>query len=120
MASTSKNPHAGFRDGDVWLRARLDDAVQLSEAHSCPRFVGFLDERQRAMAQAQLKAARGVNVSFYGGHDEVYPDAGASAEITNIENDFLVTGEAAMAWVDRKSTRLNSSHRCTSRMPSSA
>lgn len=31
--------------------------------------------------------------------NEVYPDAGASAEITNIENDFLVTGEAAMAWV---------------------
>lgn len=29
--------------------------------------------------------------------NEVYPDAGASAEITNIENDFLVTGEAAMA-----------------------
>jgi multiple sugar transport system substrate-binding protein len=28
-----------------------------------------------------------------------YPDAGASAEITNIENDFLVTGEAAMTWV---------------------
>ena len=81
MASTSKNPHAGFRDGDVWLRARLDDAVQLSEAHSCPRFVGFLDERQRAMAQAQLKVARGVNVSFYGGHDEaertlcgIFPD----------------------------------------------
>ncbi|SHN48546.1 multiple sugar transport system substrate-binding protein [Butyrivibrio hungatei DSM 14810] len=28
-----------------------------------------------------------------------YPDAGASAEVTNIENDFLVTGEAAMVWV---------------------
>lgn len=28
-----------------------------------------------------------------------YPDAGASAEITDIENDFLVTGEAAMTWV---------------------
>ena len=28
-----------------------------------------------------------------------YPDAGAAAEITNIENDFLVTGEAAMTWV---------------------
>ncbi len=27
------------------------------------------------------------------------PDAGAEAEITNIENDFLVTGEAAMTWV---------------------
>ena len=28
-----------------------------------------------------------------------YPDAGASTEVTNIENDFLVTGEAAMTWV---------------------
>lgn len=27
------------------------------------------------------------------------PDAGAAMEVTNIENDFLVTGEAAMAWV---------------------
>ena len=26
------------------------------------------------------------------------PDAGAEAEITNIENDFLVTGEAGMTW----------------------
>lgn len=28
-----------------------------------------------------------------------YPDAGAEAEVSNIENDFLVTGEAAMTWV---------------------
>ncbi|OUP83621.1 ABC transporter substrate-binding protein [Lachnoclostridium sp. An169] len=28
-----------------------------------------------------------------------YPDSGAAAEITNIENDFLVTGEAGMTWV---------------------
>ena len=28
-----------------------------------------------------------------------YPDSGAAAEVTNIENDFLVTGEAAMTWV---------------------
>lgn len=27
------------------------------------------------------------------------PDVGAEMEITNIENDFLVTGEAAMTWV---------------------
>ncbi len=27
------------------------------------------------------------------------PDAGAETEITNIENDFLVTGEAGMTWV---------------------
>lgn len=28
-----------------------------------------------------------------------YPDPGAASEITNIENDFIVTGEAAMTWV---------------------
>lgn len=27
------------------------------------------------------------------------PDAGAEAEVTNIENDFLVTGESGMTWV---------------------
>lgn len=27
------------------------------------------------------------------------PDAGAEAEVTNIENDFLVTGEAGMTWL---------------------
>lgn len=27
------------------------------------------------------------------------PDAGAAMEVTNIENDFLVTGEAGMAWI---------------------
>ena len=27
------------------------------------------------------------------------PDAGAAMEVTNIENDFLVTGEAARAWI---------------------
>lgn len=31
--------------------------------------------------------------------DGVAPDAGAEAEITNIENDFLVTGEAGISWV---------------------
>ena len=32
-------------------------------------------------------------------------------------NNYLITGKGKR---DRKSTRLNSSHRCTSRMPSSA
>lgn len=32
-------------------------------------------------------------------NEGVAPDAGAAAEITNIENDFLVTGEAGMTWV---------------------
>lgn len=31
--------------------------------------------------------------------DGASPDAGAAMEVTNIENDFLVTGEAAMAWI---------------------
>ena len=51
--------------------------------------------------------------------------AGLAAAITAGENDLKgivfeksnTTGGAAK---DRKSTRLNSSHRCTSRMPSSA
>ncbi len=32
-------------------------------------------------------------------NDGASPDAGAEIEITNIENDFLVTGEAGMTWV---------------------
>ena len=35
------------------------------------------------------------------------------------EGDTIITGESNKN-TDRKSTRLNSSHRCTSRMPSSA
>jgi len=31
--------------------------------------------------------------------DGASPDAGAAMEVTNIENDFLVTGEAGMAWI---------------------
>lgn len=55
---------------DALLRARLEDAIQLSEAHSCPRFVGFLDERQRVLAQEQLKKVRCGGVVFYGGYEE--------------------------------------------------
>ena len=57
-----------------------------------------------------------------------------SADITMIEKAYRIGKEAHRdqvrksgepyiihpLWVDRKSTRLNSSHRCTSRMPSSA
>ena len=34
--------------------------------------------------------------------------------------DHIKAGKAMTIYQDRKSTRLNSSHRCTSRMPSSA
>ena len=35
-----------------------------------------------------------------------YPDAGAIKEIKDIENDYLVTGDAAMTWV--ASNQINS------------
>lgn len=55
---------------DALLRARVEDAVRLSEQRSCPRFVGFLDERQRQTAQTVLRAVGCVNARFFGGHDE--------------------------------------------------
>ncbi len=58
---------------DGLLRARLEDAVTLSEVRSCPRFVGFMDERQRAVAEGYLKHLKKQNsviVRFYGGYEE--------------------------------------------------
>ncbi len=52
--------------------------------------VGF-DDPAMLVPYIEMRAAMIKNGS--------YPDAGAEAEITNIENDFLVTGEAAMTLV---------------------
>ena len=38
----------------------------------------------------------------------------------NLQTPSYVKNAAVIAWVDRKSTRLNSSHSTLSRMPSSA
>ena len=73
---------------DGLLFARLEDAVQLSEAHSCPRFVGFLDERQRAAAEARLKRRAGVSVRFFGGHEE------AERTLCGVFPDFIEPEEA--------------------------
>lgn len=66
---------------DAWLKARLSDAAQLCDRYSCPRFVGFLDERQKMVAQTLLRYTAGVGFSFFGGHPEaertmagVFPD----------------------------------------------
>ncbi len=40
---------------DRLLRARVQDAMELSARQETPHFVGFLDERQRALAEGQLK-----------------------------------------------------------------
>lgn len=55
---------------DGWLKARLSDAADQADRYSCPRFVGFLDERQRAVAQGLLRHTEGVAFSFFGGHPE--------------------------------------------------
>ncbi len=65
MASTSN----GQPLEDRLLIARLEDAIQLSEAYAYPRFVGFLDEGQRAVAESFLRRRSGA-FRFYGGHPE--------------------------------------------------
>ncbi len=54
---------------DALLRARIDDACQLCEWRSCPRFVGFLDEHRQAVARAVLREKGEQNVCFFGGYE---------------------------------------------------
>ena len=64
MASISDNAQA-----DRLLTARLDDVIRLSDKYACPRFLGFLDERERAVAETYLKRQDAI-FRFYGGHTE--------------------------------------------------
>ena len=73
---------------DVWLKARLSDAVDLCDRRSCPRFVGFLDERQQMVARSVLRQISGVQVHFYGGHPE------AERTIVGVFPPFLEPDEA--------------------------
>lgn len=65
MASTSNTASE-----DALLRARVEDAVRLCEIRSCPRFVGFLDERQQTVARAVLHHCGGVSFLFWGGYED--------------------------------------------------
>ena len=56
---------------DALLRARVEDACHLCNVRSCPRFVGFLDEHQQAVARAVLHEKGVSDALFFGG----YPDA---------------------------------------------
>src|SRR3546814_5255099 len=47
-------------------------------------------------------------------------EIGVGFEVEHFERAHLIGAAAAVARSDRKSTRLNSSHSCASRMPSSA
>lgn len=62
MASISEND-------EHLLRARVADAEKLSDKTGSPRFVGFLDERERALCASWLRAAADRTV-FYGGYAE--------------------------------------------------
>lgn len=55
---------------DALLRARVEDAVRLCEIRSCPRFVGFLDERQQTVARAVLHHCGGTPFLFFGGYED--------------------------------------------------
>ncbi len=61
MASTSE---------DSLLLARAEDAVQLCDKHSYPHFVGFLDERQRALIAAAFGRVPQVTCLFWGGYED--------------------------------------------------
>lgn len=61
MASTSE---------DNLLLARVEDAVQLCDKHSYPHFVGFVDQRQRALITAAFRRTPHIVSAFWGGYEE--------------------------------------------------
>ena len=66
MASISKS----ISEEDALLKARVEDAVRLSDIRSCPRFVGFLDERQQTVARAVLHQYGVSQYRFWGGYED--------------------------------------------------
>lgn len=83
MACTSDNTAE-----DALLKARLSDAADLCDRRSCARFVGFLDERQRLVAEALLRQIPMIRYRFYGGHPE------AERTLVGIFPSFLEPDEA--------------------------
>ncbi len=69
MGSTSKA--SSHTDEDALLEAAVRDALRLCETRYVPRFVGFLDERQRVKVERLLQREGWPDFAFYGGH----PDA---------------------------------------------
>ena len=59
----------GSTSEDKWLSARVADAVALCDRQSCPHFVGFLDEGQRAQVMLLLQREKTVSFRFFGGFD---------------------------------------------------
>lgn len=66
---------------DKVLTARIADAAALCQKNGYPHFIGFLDERERALAEGQLRRIPAVTSIFWGGFAEaertllgVFPD----------------------------------------------
>lgn len=53
---------------DDLLRARLNDAVHLCDKYAYPHFIGFLDERQRAVLEPIVRKIPQIHPHFYGGY----------------------------------------------------
>ena len=70
---------------DALLRARIDDACQLCEWRSCPRFVGFLDEHRQAVARAVLR------------------EKGLSEKAMRGKVDMIAASLFLQAWLDARS-----------------
>lgn len=72
MASISNSKNSGARApaDDAMLEAAVLDALRLCEKRSVPRFLGFLDERQRSVAQIVLNREKADRYSFFGGYGE--------------------------------------------------
>lgn len=59
----------GSTSEDKWLSARIADAITLCDRQSCPHFIGFLDEGQRAQVMPLLQREKAVSFRFFGGFD---------------------------------------------------
>lgn len=55
--------------GDSVLAARIEDAVRLCDLRNYPHFVGFLDERQGAMAEQIAKSLKFDRGLLWGGYE---------------------------------------------------
>ncbi|XOQ49148.1 MAG: YlmH-RBD domain-containing protein [Eubacteriales bacterium] len=55
---------------DVFLEAKLNDAVRLAQNGGRPRFVGFLDERQARIAENRMARIHFENYMLFGGQED--------------------------------------------------